>query len=63
MRQYRIRGGEAAVKTVQERHEEQRQAKLAQIRQQIKDGTLVVRQMTDEERAKLPERPAKRARS
>jgi anti-sigma28 factor (negative regulator of flagellin synthesis) len=51
------------MKTVQERQQEQRRAKLAQIRQKIKDGTLVVRQMTDEERAKLPERPAKRERA
>jgi hypothetical protein len=47
------------MKTVHERQEEQRQAKLARIRHQIKQGTLVVRQMTDAERAKFPERPTK----
>ena len=55
------------MKTVHERAEEQRQAKLEQMRQQIEAGTLVVRKMTAEERAKYParpqpEKPKKRAR-
>jgi anti-sigma28 factor (negative regulator of flagellin synthesis) len=46
-----------SMKTVHERAEEQRQAKLAQMRQQIEAGTLVVRKMTAEERAKYPAKP------
>jgi hypothetical protein len=53
------------MKTVHERHEEQRQQKFELMRQQIKAGTLVVRKMTAEERAKYPPRqdvkPKKRA--
>jgi hypothetical protein len=45
------------MKTVHERQEEQRQAKFELMRQQIKAGTLVVRKMTDEDRAKYPARP------
>ncbi len=45
------------MKTVHERQEEQRQAKFALMKQQIKAGTLVVRKMTAEERAKYPARP------
>jgi len=51
------------MKTVHERQEEQKQAKLALMRQQIKAGTLVVRKMTAEERTKLrSERSAKSKR-
>jgi hypothetical protein len=42
------------MKTVHERQEEKRQVKLDAIQQQIKAGTLVVRKMTAEERAKYP---------
>ncbi len=45
------------MKTVHERQEEQRQAKLALMREQIKAGTLVVRKMTAEERKRYPARP------
>jgi len=45
------------MKTVHERQEEQRQAKLALIDEQIKAGTLVVRKMTAAEREKYPARP------
>ena len=45
------------MKTVHERQEEQRQAKLAAIDEQIKAGTLVVRKMTAAERKKFPARP------
>lgn len=55
------------MKTVHERAEEQRRAKLAAIDEQIKAGTLVVRKMTAAERAKyparpVPEKPKRRAR-
>ena len=42
------------MKTVHERAEEQRQAKLELMKQQVKAGTLVVRKMTAEEREKYP---------
>jgi hypothetical protein len=45
------------MKTVHERQEEQRQAKFELMQQQIKAGTLVVRKMTAEERAKYPAKP------
>jgi hypothetical protein len=49
------------MKTAYERQQEKREAKLAEMQEQIKAGTLVVRKMTDEERAQLPPpRPAKR---
>jgi hypothetical protein len=40
-----------------ERAEERRQAKLADVQQQIDDGTLTVRKMTAKERADHPPRP------
>jgi hypothetical protein len=46
-----------SMKTVHERAEEKRQEKFELMRQQIKAGTLVVRKMTDEERAKYPAKP------
>jgi hypothetical protein len=51
------------LKTVQERAEERRREKLAAVEKQIRDGSLVVRQMTAEERARYPPRaaPPKRA--
>jgi hypothetical protein len=42
------------MKTAYERQQEKRQEKLDQIDDQIKAGTLVVRKMTKEERAKYP---------
>ena len=45
------------MKTVHERAEEQRQAKLDLMKEQVKAGTLVVRKMTDEERKKYPAKP------
>jgi hypothetical protein len=54
------------MKTVHERQEEKKQAKLALMQQQVKAGTLVIRKMTTEERAKArserSERPAKAKR-
>jgi hypothetical protein len=46
--------GGARMKTAWERAEEKRQAKLESVREQIQDGSLVVRQMTDEERLRYP---------
>jgi hypothetical protein len=49
-------------KTQREREAEQRQAKLDRIREQVKEGSLVIRKMTDEERARFTsERPATEA--
>jgi hypothetical protein len=49
------------MKTAWERAEEKRQAKLEAVREQIQDGSLVIRQMTDEERLRYP--PPTRARA
>jgi hypothetical protein len=40
-------------KTQREREAEQRKAKLDRIQEQVDDGSLVIRQMTDEERARF----------
>jgi hypothetical protein len=45
------------VKSTRERAEEKRQAKLEYVREQVESGSLVIRQMTDEERQKNPARP------
>jgi len=45
------------MKSGREKAEEKRQAKLAQVEEQVKEGSLVIRQMTDEERQKYPPRP------
>jgi hypothetical protein len=42
------------VKTPAQRQQELREAKLAQIAQDVRDGKLVIRQMTAAERAKHP---------
>jgi hypothetical protein len=44
------------MKSTQERQQEQRQQRLEDMRRQVREGTLVIRQMTDEERAKNPPR-------
>jgi hypothetical protein len=44
------------MKTAKERAEEQKRAKLALMRKQVKAGRLVIRQMTAEERKKFPPR-------
>jgi hypothetical protein len=41
-------------KTQREREAEQRKAKLDRIQEQVDEGSLVIRQMTDEERARFP---------
>jgi hypothetical protein len=46
------------MKTAKERAEEQKRAKLALIRKQVKTGKLIIREMTPAERKKYPPRPA-----
>jgi len=45
------------VKTTRERAEEKRFEKLDYVRQQQESGSLVIRQMTDEERQRYQKRP------
>ncbi len=45
-------------KSTRETAEEKRQAKLDSVREQVESGALVIRKMTDEERALYPPRPA-----
>ncbi|MBV9802193.1 MAG: hypothetical protein JO130_03350 [Solirubrobacterales bacterium] len=45
------------MKSTRERAEEKRAEKLAQVREQVESGTLVIRRMTDEERRRYPPRP------
>jgi hypothetical protein len=45
------------VKTARERAEEKRAEKLELVRQQVESGSLVIRQMTAEERRRYPPRP------
>jgi hypothetical protein len=45
------------VKTTREKAEEKRAAKLEVVREQVQSGSLVIRQMTDEERRRYPPRP------
>jgi hypothetical protein len=47
------------MKTTRERAEEKREAKLESVREQVENGSLVIRQMTDEERLRYPQRPPK----
>jgi hypothetical protein len=46
------------MKTPRERAEERRQAKLEQVREQVQNGSLIIRPMTEEERRRYPPRPA-----
>jgi hypothetical protein len=43
--------------TARERAEERREARLADVQQQVNDGTLTIRKMTPKERAENPPRP------
>jgi anti-sigma28 factor (negative regulator of flagellin synthesis) len=43
--------------TQQERNEARRKEKLEQIKEQVEDGSLVIRKMTPKERAANPPRP------
>jgi hypothetical protein len=45
------------VKSARERAEEKRLAKLDSVREQVENGSLVIRRMTDEERRRYPPRP------
>ena len=47
------------MKTTRERAEERREAKLEAVREQVENGSLVIRRMTEEERRNNPPRPAK----
>lgn len=47
------------MKTTRERAEERRLAKLELVREQVASGSLVIRDMTEEERRRYPQRPAK----
>lgn len=44
-------------KSARERADEKRNAKLELVREQVQGGSLVIRQMTDEERRRYPPRP------
>ncbi len=48
------------MKTMREKAEERRLAKLDLVREQVESGTLVIRQMTDEERRLHAPRPRRR---
>jgi hypothetical protein len=45
------------MKTPQERAEEKRRQKLEEMQEQIRSGSLVVREMTPEERERNPPKP------
>lgn len=51
------------MKSGRERAEEQREAKLQIVREQVENGSLVIRSMTDEERRRYPPRPVLPERS
>ena len=51
------------MKTPQERAEEKRRQKLEEMQAQIRSGSLVVREMTPEERERNPPKPPKPKRS
>ncbi|HTX30783.1 MAG TPA: hypothetical protein VMD09_05325 [Solirubrobacteraceae bacterium] len=44
-------------KTSRERAEEKRQAKLDLVKEQVEEGSLVIRQMTDEEKGRYAKPP------
>lgn len=46
------------MKTARERAEEKRQEKLKFVAEQVENGELVIRQMTDEERRRYPPPPS-----
>lgn len=48
-----LQGG-GGVKTARERAEEKRAEKLERVREQVETGSLVIRQMTAEERRRYP---------
>lgn len=50
------------MKTSRDRAEEKRAEKLELVREQVQSGSLVIRQMTDEERRRYPPRPVQSKR-
>jgi hypothetical protein len=50
-------------KTQREREAEQRQLKLERMQEQVDDGSLVIRKMTDEERARFESKRRSRPQS
>jgi hypothetical protein len=50
-------------KTQREREAEQRQLKLERIQEQVDEGSLVIRKMTDEERARFEKKRSERPQS
>jgi hypothetical protein len=50
------------MKTTRERAEEKREAKLAEVREMVECGSLVIRKMTEDERRRYPPRPSTSAR-
>lgn len=50
-------------KTARERAEAKHEAKLESVREQVENGSLVIRQMTEEERSRYPPRPAQLKRT
>ena len=48
---------EAILKTSRERAEEKRQEKLDLVREQVENGSLVIRKMTKDERHRYPPKP------
>jgi hypothetical protein len=50
-------------KTQREREAEQRQLKLDRMQEQVEEGTLVIRKMTDEERARFESKRRERPQS
>jgi len=51
------------MKSVEERRAERRKVKLDEVDRQVKEGSLTVRKMTDEERAQFPPQPPQPPRS
>ena len=51
------------MKTTQERQADRRRAKLDEVDRQVREGSLVVRQMTDDERARNQPKPPRPKRS
>ena len=47
--------------TIRQRADEKRRLKLAHVRRQVAEGSLVIRKMTDDERKQYP--PARRPKS
>jgi hypothetical protein len=51
-----------SAKTTREKAEQKRAEKLAAVRQQVESGSLVIRQMTAEERRRYPSPPVEQKR-